>query len=67
MDPIEFKKALDIAEMMGFDRGARTIFVEILKAMEEDKMLAISYLSLKKLYDRYSSEADIINQKINKI
>ncbi len=50
MDEKEFKKALDTAEMLGFDRGTKTLFTVILKTMEEENMRYVSYDSLKKLY-----------------
>ncbi len=49
MEPT-LKEILDKAELMGFDRGVQTVFIQIFKAMEEEKMRIISYESLKSLY-----------------
>lgn len=49
----EIKKALDTAEKMGFDRGVKTIMMAIFKAIEESGFTAISYRSLKDIYEEY--------------
>ena len=50
MKDTELKEMLDKAEIMGFDRGVETVFLSIFTAMEESKMLVVSYKSLKELY-----------------
>ena len=51
MNEEEIKKILDKAELMGYDRGVKTIFIQIFQLMESQKMLSISYTDLKKLYE----------------
>jgi hypothetical protein len=53
MNEIELKKALDTAEKMGFDRGVKTIMLAIFKAIEDSGFTAISYKSLKGIYEEY--------------
>jgi hypothetical protein len=56
IDKEQLFKAFKEAEMKGYDRGIKTIFLKIFQAMEEDKMLFISYKSLKELYEAIISE-----------
>ncbi len=64
MDEKEFKKALDTAELMGFDRGVKTIFVQLLKTMEDDKMRYVSYDSIKKLYSELLDQIEKTKDKM---
>lgn len=47
------KEAMDVAEKMGFDRGVATIMHAIFSAIEKSGFTAISYKSLKDIYEEY--------------
>lgn len=55
----EFKKALDTAEKMGFDRGVKTIMLTIFAAIEQSGFTAISYKSLKAIYEEYLNKNNL--------
>lgn len=59
----EIKNMLDKAEIMGFDRGVRTIMLNIMKAMDSDKKTYISYIDLKRIYDQYEETGKTKNKE----
>ncbi len=63
MTPEDFKKALDKAEQVGFDRGVMTILEQILLQIEQSGMLAISYKSIKAIAQEYIKINDTDSSK----
>ncbi len=60
----QFKQSLDKAERMGFDRGVATIVKAILETIEKSGGTAISYKSIKDIYDEFKKQClmDVINE-----
>lgn len=48
------KEALREVESDGFDRGVKTILVELIREMDENNITSISYKSIKDLHEQYS-------------
>jgi len=49
----EFLEALDKAEKLGYQRGVKTVFINLFSKMEKDKMMMISFMTLKKIWEEF--------------